>query len=196
MKQKIAVIGPGLKMGGMERASCNFANSFHELGYEVIYISMFKHPVFFPLRDGIKYVEPGNFNVTSLDFLKTVRYVRSQVRKADPDAVFVLNKFYSAITLFALAFTKFRVFMSERSSPLYKWNKKIDFFNHLVFRWFPPRGVVAQTAIAASYQMKYHNPSVKFEVIPNPVRKMQHVAVEKQNFVLAIGRFNDHLKGF
>ena len=195
-KNKIVLIGPGLKMGGMERASCNFANSLQELGHEVVYVSLFNQEIFFKLNDGIQFIAPQGFNKRSLDFIKTVQYIRKSVNQNKPDSVFALSKFYSAITLFSLAFTKIPVFISERSSPFFKWNKKIDAFNHFVFRYFPPKGVVAQTSLAAFHQKKYHKATVQFTVIPNPVREIRVVEIEKQNYVLAMGRFNDPNKGF
>ncbi len=193
---KIVIVGPGLKMGGIERASCNFANSFQELGHEVVYVSVFNQEIFFALNKGITYITPVGFNVCSLNLIKTVKYIRQNVRNQSPDTVFVLNKFYSAITLLALAFTKIPVFISERSSPFYKWPKKIDAFSNFIFKIFPPKGVVAQTSLAAKYQKEYHRKDVVFKVVPNPVREIRQVLIEKQNYVLAVGRFNDPNKGF
>lgn len=195
-KKKIAIIGPGLKMGGMERASCNFANSLDELGYEVVYISMFNQKVFFTLNAGVKYVAPMGFNSSSLNFLKTLKFLRKTIKIEKPDSVFVLSKFYSAIALLALAFTKTPVFISERSSPFYKWPKKIDVFNHWVFKNLPPTGVIAQTSTAEKFQKRYHKSTVKFQVIPNPVREIREVTAVKKNYILAMGRFNDPNKGF
>ncbi len=194
--KKICIIGPCLKMGGMERASCNFANSLHGLGYEVVYVAIFKQTIFFKLNPGIAFIEPPDFNRTKLNFNSTVKYLRKSVKMHNPDSVFVLNKLYSALTLIALAFSKYPVFISERSSPFYKWDRKIDIFCNATFKIFPPRGVVAQTSIAAKYQKQNHRSGTKFKIVPNPVREINLITVDKQDYVLAIGRFNDPNKGF
>jgi len=194
--KKICVIGPCLKMGGIERSSCNFANSLNEHGNEVTYIAIFNQPKFFKLDTGIRFKEPLDFNKKSLSLLKTVFWLRKTLKKEKPDSIFVLNKFYSAIVLLAVAFLRFPVYISERSSPFFKWDKKINFFNHVIFRIFPPTGVVAQTSIAMKIQQKFHRKKVKFKVIPNAVRKIKYYNVVKKNHILAVGRFNDPNKGF
>ena len=44
---KISIIGPGLGMGGVERASSVFANSLDKYGFQITYIAIFKKELFF-----------------------------------------------------------------------------------------------------------------------------------------------------
>lgn len=57
-RAKICIVGPGINMGGVERASTNLANYFSEQGYPVVFISIFKGKHFFNLHKNIEFVEP------------------------------------------------------------------------------------------------------------------------------------------
>lgn len=197
-QKHICIIGPSLKMGGIERASCNLANSLDDLNCKVSYIAIFKQTKFFSLNKTISFIEPGSFNEKNLSIFKTIFWLRKMVKKSNPDAVIVFNKFYSAIALLSLSSLKaLPIFISERSSPFFKWESKIDLFNKLIFYLIPPSGVIAQTNIAAKFQAHSHKKGMKIEVIPNALREIESFPKNiKNNYVLAVGRFNDPNKGF
>lgn len=185
-------------MGGIERASCNLANSLDELGCCITYIALFKQPIFFSLRNSVKFIEPTNFNIKKLNFLRTIFWLRKMINQDKPDAIIVFNKFYAALTLLSFAFIRNTpIFTSERSSPFFQWDKKLDYFMKLVFFLFPPKGVIAQTNIAAAHQSKKYRKSVRLRVIPNILRDVKEFPeIKKENYILAVGRFNDPNKGF
>ena len=144
-------------MGGIERASSTIANFICSQGHSVVFIAIFKHPKFFQLLPEIEYDEPQDgSNVTKLNILKTILRIRRKVKSVDPETILVYNKFYAALTQLALIGLKKKVFISERSSPLFKWKKKIEIINRLAFWINPPTGVIAQTKIASEYQRKYY----------------------------------------
>lgn len=191
------VIGPCLKMGGMERASVNYANSIQSLGYNVTYVAIFKHERFFSLKDGVKFIEPENFNVEKLSLFKTIRWIRTIIKVQKPDSIFVLNKLYSAIVLLSSLFIKCRVIISERSSPLFNWKWHLELFNRMCFTIRPPDGIVAQTTIAACKQKKYYKRDTPIIVIPNAVKHVElFPKIVRKPIVIAVGRLNDPLKGF
>ncbi len=198
MSKSIVVIGPSLKMGGIERASCTFANEFSALGFNVIYLAVFKHEKFFTLDASIALDEPDDgSNISSLNLLKTIRRIRKQVLHYRPDGILAFNKFYAAIASIALMFTPYRLTISERSSPFFHWRLKLRLINRLAFSLRKPKGVLAQTGIAARYQREYYGSSVPVEVIPNPVRHIElFPKVQRSSFILAVGRLDDYLKGF
>lgn len=183
-------------MGGMERASANTANGLQESGCEVVFLSLFKKEHFFKLNQGIKIVEPMGFNLSSLSLYQSIQWIRSEVKKNNPDKVLVFNKLYGAITAMALIGTKYDFYLSERSSPLYQWKFPFNAVNKIAYTLNPPKGVMAQTQIAANYQRKYFKKS-EVVVIPNSVRQVQlYPEVKRENVILAVGRLNDRLKGF
>jgi glycosyltransferase involved in cell wall biosynthesis len=195
--KKILIISPSLKMGGIERAACNLANIFSDKGYNVFYYVVFKNKPFFKLNDDINLIEPhGEFNPKRLKLLRTLFEIRKTAKKTKPDTIIVFNKYYSAITLLALAGLKIPIFISDRNSPLYSWPIRVAIFNKIVFGIFAPTGAIAQTIVAAEYQAKYFSGKTKIAVIPNLLKEVKCYDIKKENIILAVGRLNDTLKGF
>ena len=195
--RKIGIISPCLTMGGMERASSNIANALSCKGLEIHYLAILKQEKFFQLNKEISFYEPPDFNSNQLSIHKTVKWLRKTILLIQPEAVLVYGQFYSAITLLALSNTKIAVFISERSSPLLKWPLKQRLFNQVVFTFRRPKGILAQTSMAAEYQQKYYGSSVPIQVIPNAVKEVKlYPGAKRRKTILAVGRFNDHLKGF
>ncbi|MCF6359280.1 MAG: glycosyltransferase [Cyclobacteriaceae bacterium] len=196
--RKIHLVGPCLGMGGMERASVIMANTLIRQGCQVTYMAIFKHPAFFQLDPSVIFVEPEfDGNIQKLNLFKTLIYIRRNIKKNQPNAVLVYGKFYSALVTYALLRTKFPIFISERSSPLYEWKFVQKIFMSIAFHWSPPTGAIAQTQVAANFQRKYYSSKTKITVIPNAVKKISlFPKVERSKTILAVGRFNDNLKGF
>lgn len=194
---KVCIIGPGLKMGGVERATANLANGLNKLSISVTYIALFRLDFFFKLDHGISFFEPPNFNKKKLSFFKTILWIRKRIRHEAPKVIIVYSIFYAALVSFALIGTTYSIFLSERSSPFYKWPWHIRIFCRLVFWIKKPIGVIAQTSIAAKQQQFYYGKKIPIKVIPNSVREVTLFSdVKRENIVLAVGRFNDTLKGF
>lgn len=196
-KRKILIIGPCLSMGGMERASSNVANEIAMLGFQVIYLSIFKKVPFFQLHPDVVFEEPTDgSNINSLSLFKTVNRIRKAVKLHQPDSILVFNKFYGALSALALIGTKIPFYISERSSPFYHWSFKLACINKIAFSIKPPTGIMAQTNTAAQIQKKYYKKS-RIKVIPNMVREVQlYPETQREPFILAVGRLNDTLKGF
>lgn len=193
---KILIIAPCLAMGGIERASSNTANGLSELGAKVYFLSLFKKEAFFKLNEGIEIIEPQGFNKTKLSLFKSILWIRKEVKRVNPEYILVFNKFYGAITALALLGTKYPYFLSERSSPLFVWRQPMRAINKFAFSIKPPKGVIAQTNIAAEYQRKYFK-KTEVIVIPNSVREVQlFPEIKREKVILAVGRLNDYLKGF
>ena len=196
-QKKVCIVGPALKMGGMERASVNLANTLAKNDVQVTYIAFFRQPHFFKLHEEITLHEPKGFNKTSLSIFQTIPWLRKTIKAAKPDKVLAFNKLYSAFTVLALMFTGVEVYISERSSPLYRWPKMQEWISKIIFTFIKPKGILAQTNIAAKYQQKYYGNDVEIKVIPNAVREIQFFPdVQRKKIILAVGRLNDSLKGF
>lgn len=183
-------------MGGMERASSNLANYFASQGYKVKYVAMFRLPRFFTLTESIQYAEPEQ-TFSTLPILQTVLRIRKETRSYKPDTVLVFNKFFSALTVLALVGCGVPIYISERSSPLYKWKTKIRIFNRLAFFINHPSGIIAQTSIAATYQRKYFGNTIPIAIIHNATKPVILIpGIIKKKQILAVGRLTDYLKGF
>lgn len=198
MINHICIIGPCISLGGIERSSVNIANYLASCGLKVTYLSIFKRSHFFHLDKKIILDEPSNdANLSGLNFLKTVQRIRKRIKIISPDAIIVFNKFYGAISTIALLGITIPIFVSERMSPLNKGSIKTRLINRISFWLKPPKGVVAQTLIAARIQRKYYSKRTPIEVIPNALRRViEYPEIKRTKIILAVGRLNDRAKGF
>ncbi len=184
-------------MGGMERASVNLTNGISHLGYACTYISLFNQEKFFKLENQVRFIEPHGFNSNNLNFFKTFFWIRRLIKKNNYPFVIVFNKLYGAMVTAALIGLPTKVIVSERSSPLYYWGRKIELISKILYKIRKPHGLIAQTSIAAEYQRKYYGKGVPIKIIPNALRSINVPNDLKQSkIILAVGRLADPLKGF
>jgi len=187
-------------MGGIEKASSNVANELCRRGHEIHLISIFQHAPFFEVVPEVKVLyPPNNLNKAHLSSVGTVTWLRRTLRALKPDRVLVYGKFYGAMTALAMLGDKTPLYLSERSSPFLRWPTKIRLFNQIAFFLRSPQGIISQTKLAEEMQRSFYRSDVPFQVIPNSVDpKFAKVVAngEREPFILAVGRLNDHLKGF
>lgn len=203
VNEAIIVIGPGLSMGGVERSLSNLLNGFAitNKSKKVLFISIFKKNKFYFVDEQIEIIEPDDYNIDKLDIIKTISFIRNNVIKISKKniifAIIVYGKFYGALTTLSLLGNKFSIIVSDRQSPYFKWPRKIRIFNKIAYQIKPPKGVIAQTKIAAEYQRKYYGKKIPIKIIPNSVRDVKlYPEIKRENIILAVGRLNDYLKGF
>lgn len=191
---KILIIGPNVGMGGVEKASSNIANGLKNARHQVTYLALIPEPHFFELETN--YMEPIGFNHSKMSLVKTIKYIRKNVIEIKPDRIIAFTKFYAALANVALLFTTYKIYVSERSSPLYKWPKHIELFSKFAFRLKKPQGVISQTSLASDFHRKVYG-KTKYSIIPNAVREIKlYPEIKRENFILAVGRFHDACKGF
>lgn len=195
---KLLIVGPSLKMGGIERASSILANAFAVSGNNVSYIAVFPQEHFFELSPNINLIEPSQgHNSNKLHLIRTLFWLRKKTKIISPDNVLVFNYFYGALVCLSLAKSGIPVFVSDRSSPIFKWSPHVNFFNKIIFSILPPTGLVAQTEAAAEKQRNFFKKRVRIKVIPNALREVRLYAnTKRQKKVLGVGRLKDPLKGF
>lgn len=193
---KIMVIGPNIGMGGVERASVNLANEISSLGYEVFYIALIPEKPFYSLNSKVLYFEPIGFNQKKLSLIKSLMFIRNMIVSNRPDAIISFTKFYGLLANLAVLGTRYKVFISERSSPLYVWPKHIALFCKVSKFLRKPSGIIAQTSIASKFQKRYYG-DIPICVIPNALRKIElFPLLERQKVILCVGRMGDSCKGF
>lgn len=194
----LVVVGPSIKMGGIERSSSTLANTFSEKGFKITFIALFPQEHFYNLNSNIDFIEPsGNLNSRKLNLLRTQIWIRQLIKSINPDAILVFNYFYGAIVCLAVVGLKIDVFVSDRASPDFKWPWHISIYNNMVFSVLAPMGLIAQTEVAAARQRKFFGKRSRIKVIPNPVREVQvYPETIRERQILAVGRLSDILKGF
>lgn len=193
---RVIVIGPNIGMGGVERESCNVSNLLESAGLEVMYLALIPEKPFFKLNESVLYVEPEGYNENKLDMVKSIKFIRKNVKKFNPDFIIAFTKFYGTLANMSLLFTRYKLYIRESSSPLYRWARHINLFNKLSISLRKPYGIAPQTVIGGEYQQKFYK--IKNSVvIPNPVRKIKlFPEIKREKIILCVGRHGDRLKGF
>ena len=193
MNNNICLVSPSLKVGGIERALVVLANDFAARGLKVSFVSCLAGERFYQLDERVNLTEPA-FRRTSSRLNKLVFYprmlgfIRKQVKKINPDVVLAFGDWFSPLVLLALYDTKYPVFISDRTSPDYKFRFPIP----LMKRWLYPRsaGFIAQTQRAAEYKQKQFGDKLNIRVIPNAIREVKaYPETKREKIILYVGRF-------
>lgn len=193
MLNHICIISPSLKIGGIERALVVLANHFNEKGYFVTFVSCLRGQRFYFLDNKIKLIEPGFTHKGGLIsgvlfYPRLVQFVRKQVKKTNPDVVLAFGDWFSPVVLLALYGTKHPVFISDRTSPDYKFKFPIPQLK----KWLYPKsaGFIAQTIRAAEYKRKQFGDKLNIRVIPNAIREViLYPEIQRKKVILYVGRF-------
>lgn len=196
MLHKALIIGPNLGMGGVERASANYANLLAENGWAVTYLELIPKKQFFSLHPEVRFLEGPVFNKGQINTLKTLRYIRKTVMNEKPIVILGFTKLYAALANLSVLFSSFQVIVLERSSPLYIWPRQVEWFARVSFFFKKCGGIIAQTSMAAKYQQRYYR-TQHVLALPNPVRPIQTpIKISKEKWILLVGRLRDDCKGF
>ncbi|MGQ1785713.1 glycosyltransferase [Saccharicrinis sp. GN24d3] len=188
---KILIVLPKLTCGGTERSAAELANFIASSGGDVSIVLMYHKPKFYELHPKVKLIEPDvkQSEMNKYFYIFFVLYfLRLQFKNLKPDIIFGLG--YIALSLFSSLGIKSKVVISFRSSPRrvrYPNNKVINKMYEIAHRLLRCRvdGVIAQTNLAADiFRQKYKCPIV---VIPNFLRKLNEVVIEKENQIVNVG---------
>jgi len=194
LRRKICIVSPSLQVGGIERMLTLIANYFFKRGLEVTFISCLNKDKFYQLESGIDLIEPP-FERTSrpinkvLYYVRLVFFLRRQVLKANPEAVLSFGEWFNPVVLLALYGTKFPVFISDRTSPDFRFFFPIP----QLIQWLYPRSeaLIVQTQIAYKYKLRQFNNKVRVHVIPNAIRNINlDPAIKREKIILYVGRLS------
>ena len=189
----ICIISPSLKMGGIERALTVLANHFAKTGLRITFISCLAGLRFYDLHPTVQIFEPtfqratGKFNAV-LFYPRLIWFIRKSVIKANPNSVLVFGDWFSPLVLLALFGTKYPVFISDRTSPDYKFKFPIPQLK----KWLYPKsaGFIAQSKRAADYKQNQFGDKLNIRIIPNAIREVKlHPDILRENIILYVGRF-------
>lgn len=180
-------------MGGIERALTVLANCFADQNYEVIFLSAQGGERFYELNPKISFFElsekrkSGTLGKVKF-YYSVVRFIRRTVKGQNPDVVLSFGDVFNPLVLLALLGTKFPVFISDRTSPDFRFNTVVRFGK----KWLYPKsaGFIAQTKRAANYKKKQFNNQLNIRIIPNGIKKMKEFDVAKKNQILYAGRLS------
>jgi glycosyltransferase involved in cell wall biosynthesis len=190
----IAFVIPSLHAGGMERVMSEL------LQYTSIQTNIEAHLILYGKNNGDFYKTPSNISIhkspliyhskqRNLFALKTMKYIRKEIKSIKPDAVLSFGELWNSFVLLALVGLKFPVFISDRCRP----DKSFSRVHDVLRKHLYPRsaGVVAQTSKAKElYKIQFKHTNV--EVIGNPIRRIEKRGqIESEKTIITVGRLID-----
>ena len=193
-------------MGGIESALSLLANYFVSYGHEVVFITIFNLEPFFVLDKRVKLInshfkfsrEKNIFQYINF-YLKIFSpiggYLRNIIKKINPDVILCFGDVFPQLSMISLYNIKIPFYLSNRSSPNIDYKFPFNFFRSLGYFLQKPTGVIAQTSAAAERKYKILGRSANIKIIPNPARKVIEYDIDKENWVVSVGRLQ-HEKGF
>lgn len=191
MKKKIVLVVPSLNIGGMERVVSELLNYFcSENIYDV-------HLILYGKSRDILYPVPVSVQIHKPNFkfdnnrrihctLKTLLFLRFQIKKINPDSILSLGELWNNLVLLATFNLKYPIYISDRCQP----NKSLGKFHNFLRRKLYPKatGIICQTETARKIYEKLFSHS-NIVVIGNPIRFISAFpSCEKENIILSVGR--------
>ncbi len=197
MKKKILLVSPSLQIGGIERTLTTLANYFNKRGHPVVFISCNNSSPFFVLDESIDVILPphdhkGGYLSMLAFYPRLIFYIRNHVKAQNPDVVLTFGEYLNPIVILALSGLKIPVFISDRSSPEYRFRPITQLIISIGKKLFYRRssGFIAQSQRFADYIDDYFNGKLRIRVIPNPVKEIEVVPVVKKKWILCVGRLS------
>ena len=195
-----------MQMGGLERALSSLANYFVTCGHEVFFLTLFNLEPFFVLDKKVKIVKcPFEFSRKKkyyeyiIFYIKTFSpfggFLRNKIKNIDPDVIMCFGDVFPQISMVSLYGISIPFYLSNRSAPNIAYSLRFRFFRTIGYLLQKPTGVIAQTSDAAERKRKLLGSKANIQIIPNPARKVKQYNVNKENWVVSVGRLH-HEKGF
>ena len=189
--KKICLIIHSLGIGGMERVMAELANNFDARENVQVHIILVgrKREEAYTISDFVFiHKPPFEFNNSrrQVDTLRTISFLRSTVRKINPDTVLSFGELWNNLVLIALKGVDIPIYISDRSQP----NKDLGRFHNYLRRKLYPQanGYIAQTQKAKEICLT-NGWNRNVEVIGNPIKKIVGKnCKERENIVLSVGR--------
>ena len=134
---------------------------------------------------------PFTFNnhLRFLYSLKTLLYLRHEVKKIQPYSILSFGERFNSLVLLALIGKKFPIYISDRCRPNLSLGRLHNFFRWLLYP--KSKSVIVQTITAKEIYQEML-PKAKLTVIGNPIRKISpRSEILRENIVLTVGRLID-----
>lgn len=179
-------------MGGIERALTTLANYFVDQKLEVVFLCCLQGKAFYSLDSRIKIITPsfkrkgGPINKVNFYF-QLVGFIKANYRQEKPDVVMSFGDVFNPLVLLALRNNNVPVYISDRTSPDYKFKFPTPFLK----TWLYPKsaGFIAQTTRAADYKNNQFKDRLSIKVIPNALKEMSFSKQNREPTILYVGRF-------
>ena len=190
-KIRICLAIPSLQPGGMERVMSEIAWDFSKRENVELHLLMFgrERDVFYDIPENMTVHKPEfkfNNSLRTLSTLRTIGYIRKEIKKIKPDSVLSFGNYWNNLVLLSCLGLKYPIFVSDRSKPDKNLGRTQNWLRKILYP--KAAGVIAQTQKAKDiYQKMYRNDNMV--VIGNPIRELSpNNGVEREKIVLSIGR--------
>ena len=189
----ILIISPSLKAGGIERALTVLANELVQKDVEVVFFVSLPFEAHYQMHSKVRVVRsniPYNGKFGKLLFYHRLMWkIRTIARKEKADAILSFGDVFNPIVLAALFGTKNRIFISDRTSPLFKIHPLAEILKTI----FYPRasGFIAQTERVQNHMEKRFSKRLNIKVIPNAIQQVPPMEnLCKEESILYVGRLS------
>lgn len=167
------------------------ANNFAAREHTEVHLLLIgiKRNISYPLDERVIVHRPSfkfNNSRRTWDTLKTMRFIREEVKKIAPETVLSFGELWNNLVLLSLAGTRFPIYVSDRSQP----GKDLGRLHNMLRRMLYPSasGFIAQTKKAEEI-CRSRNWNSNINVIGNPLREIpRNDNLKKENIVLTVGR--------
>lgn len=190
---RILVINNGFRIGGIEMASCSFANYCAEKGHEVAVMALYgqeKHDI--AVHPKIVIYEPGFLNGKGvlgkvLYHLRLISFIKKCTRDFKPDVVVAHGEWTNGVVMAALNGMGIPVYLQDHMNP----KAKLDFIHQRLNSKYYPKanGVIALTEYAKDI-MKEKYGLKNIIALPNPIRDLDVEKGKEENCILTVGRLS------
>jgi len=193
-KKKICCCINSLCSGGKERVMSELINGFiTQHGAEVhVVLYGLGAEVFYDIHPQAIFHKPSFFQNGKnrlLLTIKTLLYLRKEIKQINPETVLSLGEIWNSFVLLALMGTRYPVFVSDRCRP----NKSFGRFHDTLRKLLYPKatGVIAQTEKAKEFYQKQFK-QTNIPVIGNPINPIEIPEDNvRGNIVVSVGRLID-----
>lgn len=192
----LVFIIPSLTAGGAEKIISELANYFaaHNHNVFLIVFSSFKEPPFYYVSPKISLIYLDMLNKSNnnifyriINIIKRIIYLRSTIKKINPNLIISFIDITNLITLLASCGLNIPVIVSERTDP--KYHNIPALYNYLRFIIYKAaKNIVVQTVSSASYFPDVFKNYIK--IIPNVVAKQStcYKVNKKVKNIVSVGR--------
>jgi len=190
-RRRLCLAIPCLQAGGMERVMSQLASYFVSKDSFEIHLVLYgiTREMFYRVPESVIIHKPRfefNNSVRLLHSLKTLFFLRKEIKQISPAAILSFGEYWNSFVLIALYRLRYPVFVSDRCQPDKNLGKMQNFLRR---RLYPGcAGIIAQTEKAAEiyYSQHLHNNII---VIANPIRRISGERnIPREKIILTVGR--------
>lgn len=191
--KEVILVAPKLGIGGIQRALTNLANWFASKDYQVTFISCKKEPLFYTLDERVTVItpekaHPGKGGNLVFHYFFIIKFLRNQFKSSKATNIISFGDTFNPLVLMASFGLNKKVHISDRTSPDYKFKWNVKGLKWLTYK--KSDTFIAQTSIAASWNIKKFDNQLNIVVIPNQVREViVDKEANKEKTILYVGRF-------